>query len=101
MRPILPPDLDLLTRVALPLPVEHRAGAIAQILSAADLADRYRKRTGRLHPLHGDGSVLSVALQHRPSAVGPFCDARYCTALATVLLAVSDWRNRTQTLRIS
>ena len=101
MRPILPPDLDLLARVLLPLPAESRAGAISQILAAADLADRYRKRTGRLHLLHGDGSVLSQALQQGTPAAAFACDPAYCTALAAVLAGIADWRNRTRTLGIS
>ena len=101
MRPILPPDLDLLARVVLPLPAESRARVIAQLLTHADLADRYRKRTGRLHPLHGDGSVLSVALQHRPSPSRPTCDRIYCAALLDVVQGIAVWRDRTQTLRIS
>ena len=99
MRPILPPDLDLLTRVLLPLPVEKRAGAISIMLNAADLADRYRKRTGRLHPVYGDGSLLSVALQQGPLTVGPFADAGYCAALGNVLDGIADWRCRMQTVR--
>jgi hypothetical protein len=90
MRPILPPDIDLLTRVALSLPPADRARAVAMLLDRADLADRYRKRLGRVHPEFGDGSVHWLAGRMDPVRQA-FCDAAYCRALATVAGAI---RNR-------
>jgi hypothetical protein len=97
MRPILPPDIDLLTRAMLPLPAAARPGAVQVILDRAELADRFRKRLGRVHPEHGDGSILwLVAGSERVSHV--FCDAVYCEALEAVAGAIRDWRQRRATL---
>ncbi len=91
MRPIPPPDIDILTRVVLVLPPAARSATVRAILDRADLADRFRKRLGRVHPEHGDGSVLWLAARcdrtpHR------FCDAAYWAALDTVVGAVRAWR---------
>ncbi len=93
MRPILPSDLDLAARVLMALPQGQRAAAMALLLARADLADRYRKRLGRLHAEHGDGSLraVTIGLPRSPArAAGP----DYCAALAAVLAGLAQWRAR-------
>lgn len=88
MRPILIDDLDICTRA---LVETGSTENIRQILRQADVADRYRKRFGRLHRF-GDGSLKSVVLQTGPVAAPAQCDAAYCRTLTLVLKEISDWR---------
>jgi hypothetical protein len=62
MRPILPADLDLATRVLMAVPSERRAPEMDAMLRAACSGEETRRRTGGLLPGHGDGSLLAVAL---------------------------------------
>lgn len=91
MRPILPPDLDLLTRLLLSRPKADRAGLVAGLLDHADIGDRYRKRTGRRHPLHGDGSVVGLAMAMGSAMPPAFCDAAYRDCMADLLAAMHAW----------
>ena len=94
MRPVVPSDLDHCVRALLTLDEGARAAAMARILRRADLADRFRKRSGRLLSGAGDGSLMTAAwtIARRPPA--PRCDAAYCACLAVVVEALSDWRSR-------
>ena len=96
MRPVLPGDLDCAVAVVMAQPPETRADVAAKLLAQADLADRYRKRLGRAHPIYGTGSLMSAALGW---PVGPrrrVYDASYCAALIVVLTALQQWRAREQ-----
>lgn len=94
MRPILPADLDLAARVLLNLPKVERRAVIARLIGQADIADRYRKRLGRAHPLYGSGSLMAAALRHRHDAPARHCDDDYCACLAEVLDALAVYRAR-------
>jgi serine O-acetyltransferase len=100
MRPILPGDLDAATRVVLRLPPALRPVVIDRLLAEAELADRYRQRTGRLHPLHGNGS-LSAAAGRWPQAPLP---AALSIAAARALIAVLEgwlrWRGARDPFRL-
>lgn len=94
MRPLLPGDLDCAVAVVMAQPPETRARVAARLLEQADLADRYRKRLGRAHPVFGTGSLMSAALgwPDQPKVRG--FDGSYCAALIVVLTAVQNWRGR-------
>ncbi len=94
MRALLPGDLDCAVAVVMAQPPEARAGVAAQMLAQADLADRYRKRLGRAHPIYGTGSLMSAALGWPEGPRSRVYDASYCAALIVVLTAVQDWRRR-------
>jgi hypothetical protein len=81
------------------LPACERRACLARILDRADAADRFRKRTGRVHPLWGDGSLMSAALQAGAVLHEPFLsDPAYLEALATVFEALLERRMRTATV---
>jgi hypothetical protein len=94
MRPLLPGDLDCAVAVVMAQPPEARAGVAAELLAQADLADRFRKRLGRAHPVYGTGSLMSAALGWPDAPRGRVHDTSYCAALIVVLTAVQDWRGR-------
>ena len=43
---------------------DARTGLLGRILAEAETADAYRRETGRLHPLWGNGSLMGAALGH-------------------------------------
>jgi len=88
VRPILPGDLDAAVRSVLRSEVADRPALAADLVRRADLADRFRKRTGRLHPRHGDGSLMAVARLSGPAAAVWRCDVDYCDCLVVVLDAL-------------
>lgn len=94
MRPLLPGDLDCAVAVVMGQPPAARAGVAAELLAQADLADRFRKRLGRAHPVFGTGSLMSAALCWPDAPRGRVYDASYCAALIVVLTALQDWRRR-------
>jgi len=70
-----------------------RRQALAILLERVEAADRYRKRTGRLHPDWGDGSLASAAMLagarlHEPQ----LSDQRYLEALSAVFEALLEHR---------
>lgn len=75
MRPILPGCLDLGVAALLAVPPGARAGLAARIVAEARVADAWRKRQGRAHPLWGDGSLMAAALRYPraplPPSLGP------------------------------
>jgi len=94
MRAVVPADLDHCARTLAAQPAGTQAETMARILHRADTADRYRKRTGRLLPGHGDGSLTTAAWTIRHAPPPPRCDAAYCAALGVVLAALHGWRTR-------
>ncbi|NDV00841.1 hypothetical protein [Pseudoroseicyclus tamaricis] len=91
MRPVTITDLDLAARALLAAPPEARPALAATMLAEADIADRYRKRLGRLHA-YGGGSLTHAALL-RPRAPGPgLDDGPYLGAVATLLSAIAARR---------
>ncbi len=94
MRPVIPQDLDHCTRTVLALPGIDPSDTMSRILRRADLADRFRKRTGRLLAGMGDGSLRAAARTMIRTEAPPRCDAAYCAALAEVIDAIGGWRRR-------
>ena len=99
MRPILPADLDLAARVLMSAPIADRRAVIAQLIAQADIADRYRKKLGKAHPLFGGGSLMAAALRHDHGAPARQCDDHYCACLAEVLSALAAHRRRSDTAK--
>jgi len=78
--------------VLLHLPGEERAGAIRRFIAFAAAADRFRRSTGRLHRVWGDGT-LCAAVAHQPRArARSFEDPDYARCWALVLDAVMRFR---------
>jgi len=89
MRPVTYGDLDHCAQALLAAPPGGRAARMAAIIAAAETADRYRKRTGRLWRGQGDGS-LTAAARAMGARPGPArLDAAYCAALAVAAEALA------------
>ena len=73
MRRVLHGDVVAAACARLAAPPDARAGLMRRMLAEAEIADRFRLRTGRAHPLWGSGSLMSAALV-RPSAREPYLD---------------------------
>ena len=67
MRALLEQDVDLALLCLIPLAPEVRPQRVADWLTQAHAADKYRKRHARRHPLWGDGT-LAGRLQGLPHA---------------------------------
>lgn len=92
MRPILHGDVVAAARLLMGIAPRDRPGVIVALLTRADAADRYRKRTGRVHPFWGNGSLLAAASVRglRPE---PFLDdPDYCQCFVEVFEALVRWR---------
>lgn len=99
MRPVVPGDLDHCVRSLLSVPVDARPATMQSIIRRADLADRYRKRTGKLLRGAGDGSLMTAAWTFGRAPPAPRCDSAYCATLALVIEALGDWRTRDRATR--
>lgn len=85
MRPLLHGDVSAAARVLLTLPPHSRDGYCRRLIAEAEAADRHVLKTGRLHPLFGNGSLMAAA-RTRPLADEPgFDDPDYCMCFETVL----------------
>ena len=88
MRPIYLSDLDAAVRVLLAVPQDVRAAEAANIVKAADTADRNRKRFAKAHPVWGTGTLVS-AVADRPHAKASYCNAAYRACLQDILAALA------------
>ncbi len=92
MRPVLHGDVVAAARALYPLEVGARATTLDSLLRRAAWADAFRKRTGRVHPVWGDGSLMAVALGQDPPPEPPLSDSVYCDCLAQVFEGLVAWR---------
>lgn len=90
MRPVLVGDILAAARVLMALPRGARDGALAEMLAEADLADRFRRRTGRAHPRFGGGCLMAAALARRPGPEPFPADAAFLDALSRVGAALAE-----------
>ena len=93
MRAVMIGDLMALARGISGLPAAKRVSECLRAFDCAHVADKYRKRFGRLHPKWGNGSVMGFALLayggHRRHDLS---DPAYCAAFEIVLKALRLWR---------
>jgi hypothetical protein len=69
---------------------ERRVGA-SRLLESAEVADRFRLATARLHPDLGNGSLGSAAMRAgRDVPVAAAADPDFLHALATISLALVE-----------
>lgn len=95
MRPVLHGDLVALAAAIGAQEPGARDQLALRLISRAHAADLYRKRTGRAHPLWGNGSLMSAVLLSglaRPGA-DPASEAALA-ALADATEAVLAWKAR-------
>lgn len=88
MRAVQLADIEAAARVLMAVPVVERAGTMASLLQAADIADRYRKRLRRPHPHFGTGTLMSAAAKHaaapRPARLTPDALQAFATVVAVL-----------------
>jgi hypothetical protein len=70
------------------VPVEDRPTLLERLVREASAAEKHGQSTGRNHPLHGDGSLMSAALGHPCAAEPSLDDGDFRSCLAFVLTAV-------------
>lgn len=88
MRPVLHGDVVAAARALLAVAEADRDALSERMLDEAGWADACRKRTGRAHPVWGDGSLMAAALRRGPPPEPLLNDTEYCTCLIRVLEAV-------------
>lgn len=88
MRRIAHPDLSAAARALLAMPEARRAAEAERIILEAEAADRYRRRTGRPHPLWGNGTLEGAARGRMLADPRALSDSGYLGCLALVLEAL-------------
>ncbi|MGI9367256.1 MAG: hypothetical protein ACR2O2_00340 [Ruegeria sp.] len=85
MRPLLHVDVSTAARALLFAPQQDRDSLCARMIAGAEQADLHVKRTGRLHPEHGNGSLMAAA-RFWPLADEPsFDNVQYCECFEMVM----------------
>ncbi|WP_170564532.1 DUF7742 family protein [Ruegeria atlantica] len=85
MRPVLHGDVSAAARALLNVPSAEREHLCARMINEAELADTFVGQFGQLHPLFGNGSLMTAA-RTRPLADEPsFDDMQYCQCFEMVL----------------
>ena len=90
MLPLLAADLDMAARVLLARPKGDWFSTARHLLVTARWADRHRRRTGRLHPRFGSGSVMAAAPEFGLAPLPDHATPAFCEALAVFCLIASE-----------
>ncbi len=85
MRPVLHGDLSSAARALLAAPRLSRKRLCVQMITEAELADAHVQKTGRLHPLYGNGSLMAAARTRVLADEPGFDDVQYCQCFEMVL----------------
>jgi len=94
MRPVLHGDVSMAARVLLSVPDPVRPIRMARLLREAEAADSHRRRTGRAHPVWGNGSLMAAAARLPRGPEPDFDDADYCRCWTVVFDALIAHRSR-------
>lgn len=92
MRPLLHGDISSAARVLLRVPEEFRDRLCAKMIREAESAHEYALRTGRLHPLFGNGSLMSAARKRVLANEPGFDNVDFCRCFEMVLRQVTRFR---------
>lgn len=85
MRPVLHGDISAAARALLAAPRHAREGVCVRMIAEAELADKHVLRTGQLHPVFGNGSLMAAARNRRLADEPGFDDVQYCQCFEMVL----------------
>ncbi|WP_456300435.1 DUF7742 family protein [Thalassococcus lentus] len=88
MRPVLPDDLFAAARACLAVPPHVRFAHAQSLVGAAMVADAYRQRNNRLHPVFGGGTLMAAALAHEQVSEARVDNADFRECLIDVLRAL-------------
>ena len=94
MRPVLHGDVSDAARALLSAPRGMRRRLCRRMIAEAEAADSHRLRTGRLHPVWGNGSLMSAARKRRLPPEPNLDDLDYCHCMETVLACLIDHLSR-------
>ncbi|MCB2110663.1 MAG: hypothetical protein H6895_15065 [Defluviimonas sp.] len=95
MRTITSYDIGILARLAEGLAEPAARAMVRGYAERAHVADRFRKRFGRLHPFWGNGSLASAVLAERDAGPERFPSSpQHLAAMALVIDVLIDWRRR-------
>jgi hypothetical protein len=86
MRPVLINDVTTAARALLAVPAVDRMALAASLIGAADVADRYTRRLGRVHGEYGDGTLANAARKYELADEPTLDDLAYCECLELVVL---------------
>lgn len=92
MRPVLHADVVAAARVLLTLPVEKRRAKMREMLEQAAVADVFRKRLKRGHPIWGNGCLMAAASRHKMLPERFLDDPDYCNCLIDALQTLLHWQ---------
>lgn len=92
MRPVLHGDIADVARALLGVSPERRAQSCRDMINEADTADRFVQTHKRMHPMWGNGSLMSAARMRVLSSEPDFDDQDYCDCVALVLAELRKWR---------
>ncbi len=85
MRPVLHGDVSAAARALLAVPQRSRRTLCIKMVAEAELADRHVQRTGRMHPVYGNGSLMTAARTRVLADEPGFDDPTYCQCFEMVL----------------
>lgn len=95
MRTVDQGDISAAARAVMDLPAADRKARLERMFAVAHAADIYRKRTGKVHRLWGNGTLYAAALAgcfNLPPR-SDLADHGYVVALEDVLDALILWRS--------
>lgn len=85
MRAVLCSDVTYAARVLLAAPAPARIELCNALFVQANVADKYSRRFGRMHPYWGDGTLAGAAHHHPMAPTRPWNDPAYAACLLLVL----------------
>jgi hypothetical protein len=88
MRPVLHGDVSCAARAMLCVPAARRPYFCAALIARAHAADLHVRRTARLHPRWGNGSLMAVARKHPMRPEPGFDDPEYCACFSQLMQAL-------------
>ena len=92
MRPVLHSDLRMAARALMAVPAGDRASFCTRLLEQAELADRYTRRLGKLHPAWGNGTLSGAAQGHPLGRERSLDDPDYRLACQMILEGIAARR---------
>ncbi len=85
MRPVQLADLDGAARALLRAEPSQRVSAAHALCNEARVADKYRKRIGRPHPMFGTGTLMAAAARYEKYPRHDQCDSAYLECLRIII----------------
>ncbi len=92
MLPVLHGDVCAAARALLAVPSGQRARLCRRMIREADRARAHVGATGRIHPLYGNGSLMSAARKRMLVDEPGFDDPDYCQCFEIVLREITLFR---------